>query len=654
MSEELRYRALLALDARAPQSLAALVDGLHDESWRVRKAAVEQLARAAERGPTVARLIDVLGERGQPGARNAAAEALVRLGEASVGPLVALLEHPDPDQRKFAADILGELGRAEAVPALLAALGREEPNVQLAAAEALSRIGGERAAPALRELLSHPSALLRLAALEGLYALRQPPPLDALTPLLAEPRLRRSAYRLLGLVRERGAVERVCHGVLAESRPARSAALGALWAQHARADAAGRTSLKEALRGALQGRALALEEALASGELEVRGGALVLAAALPEAKLAPALVGCALEEGLAEQACAALVALGAPAAQELVRRLPELSSAVRGALASVLVEVADPSVLEPLAALARGAEADLRPWAVKALGRSRAARAAPGRGGLHEDKDVGFVAARALVALHAAEPAAVGQVLAAALEGPQPAPAAQLASVLVGGVAAVAALKALARHPEAAVRAEAAEAAGELPGEAALPFVQLGLADEAPAVRRAAVRALSRGDAAELARLLKLALGDDDEGVRKEAAEAAGRTRCVAVAPELSALVAGHGQLASAAVRALGRMERFSAAQLTQAARHPDPEVVKAALVAGGHHPEVRALAVELLRHGRWDVRTGAARALTVVGSSASGAEGDALRRALALETDPLARAELERAAAELQARGAR
>lgn len=182
----------------------------------------------------------------------------------------------------------------------------------------------------------------------------------------------------------------------------------------------------------------------------------------------------------------------------------------------------------------------------------------------------------------------------------------------------------------------------------ALPFVQLALADESAAVRRAAVRAMGGLEAGELAGLLKLALADDDEGVRKEAAEAAGRARCAAVAAELGALVEGQGQLASAAVRALGRMERFSTAQLARAVRHADPEVVKAALAAGEGDAQLPSLAVELLRHGRWDVRAQAARVVKATGKAEA---LEALRRALALETDSLARAELAQAEAQVAKR---
>src|SRR5687767_12402922 len=77
LDEEQRYRALLAVTVSDPQHLQALIDGLYDESWRVRKAAAERVSRLNRHPSVVERLVRVLADRGQTGARNAAAEALV-------------------------------------------------------------------------------------------------------------------------------------------------------------------------------------------------------------------------------------------------------------------------------------------------------------------------------------------------------------------------------------------------------------------------------------------------------------------------------------------------------------------------------------------------------------------------------------------------
>ena len=211
--EEARYRALQAVDPRAPGALETFTAGLHDESWRVRHAAAQGLRRLPDPEGVTARLISVLGERGATGARNAAAEALAGMGEVALRPVVDLLAHEDPDQRKLAVDILGQLGRSEVEDVLVHALSDVDLNVRVSAAEALGRMGGDAAARALEGLLEAETVLMRLAALEGLAALRRAPPVNRVMPLLEEPGLQRSALRLLGWCSPGASTVRICRAL---------------------------------------------------------------------------------------------------------------------------------------------------------------------------------------------------------------------------------------------------------------------------------------------------------------------------------------------------------------------------------------------------------------------------------------------------------
>ena len=171
---EARYQALLKAGTSGA-ALEGLVAALYDVSWRVRKLGAELLSRVEVTPALVNRLIAVLGDRGQTGARNAAAMALAQFGPAAMPSLIGLLNHADPDQRKFAADILGELRQPDAVGALIERVGDRDANVCVAAAEALGRIGGMEACRALEHLLDSEEPLLRLCALEGLAQLGRPP-----------------------------------------------------------------------------------------------------------------------------------------------------------------------------------------------------------------------------------------------------------------------------------------------------------------------------------------------------------------------------------------------------------------------------------------------------------------------------------------------
>jgi HEAT repeat protein len=638
LREEERYQALLALDPRDAGALAALSAGLHDESWRVRRVAAEAMTRLPAPSSVAEHLIAVLGERGETGARNAAAEALVGLGDAAVGPLVRLLAHPDPDQRKFAADILGQLRKPAAEGALVEALADEDPNVSAAAAEALGHLGGERAQRALERMLNGPELLPRLAALEALAELGRPPPLAVVVPLLEEPRLRRSAYRVLGLIPDVAAAELLCRGLATGARPVREAALGALGTQAGLADAAQRAALEAAVRTSLQklpGAVELVQHAFASEDLAIRAGALVAAAALREPALVVAVAEAGREDRLLREVIRTLSRLGPEGGRELLTRMEELSLPARAAAAQAMLELVDATFVPALRALLEWADDDLRALAVKALGRTQSPDAVAPLVGLLDDAVLAGAAVRALGVLSGTCKPAVLQALEAAV-AEQPSPAAVSALARTGGAAALPVLRRLAREVDPRLRASAVAATGEVDPVTGLELARVALVDEAAPVRVAGARAVGRLGGPSAGALLKAALQDEDPAVRLAAVEAVGESGAVDRARELEGFVRDpDGALAGEAVRALGRLGVLTAGALRTAARHQDPEVVKVALSAGAGLSEGVGLALELLAHPRWDVRSAAARVL----GEAGGRESlEAVRAALASEEDTLAR----------------
>ena len=85
--------------------------------------------------------------------------------------LEAALGQPDPEVRRVAATLLGELGATEAVPQLARQLADPAPRARFAAGEALARVGDSRAVAALVGALAanaDSDALLRFACARGL------------------------------------------------------------------------------------------------------------------------------------------------------------------------------------------------------------------------------------------------------------------------------------------------------------------------------------------------------------------------------------------------------------------------------------------------------------------------------------------------------
>jgi HEAT repeat protein len=607
---EARYRALDALPAE-PRSLPTLLGALRDDSWRVRRLATERLGALEATPGIVGQLVSMLGQRDDTGARNAAAAVLAQLGVEALPAIVTHLRHPDPDQRKFAADILGALKRREAVEPLVAALQDPDPNVRTSAAEALGHVGGPEARRALELLLSSPDVLLRVCALEGLASLRQPAPLPALAPLLADPLTRRSAWRLLGHVQHPTASLLTVRALA--SREARDAALGSLGSSGRALSSETEAELRLALPPVAD-VVTWLEAALEGPDEERRLGALRVVAALGEPRLAPAVARSVHSGGDGELALHALLRLGVPGVRALLaslEALADLSAEARAVVADALVRLSEPSLCGALVPLVDGGDPELAELAVRALGRSHAHDAIAPLVRCFDDDTLAVHAWRALVQLAQSWPVEVEAALAPLVSGKLGPHAVRAWAEIRGGAAHDVLRRALHDSVEA-VRAAAVEASLASPKDA-VAAVQAALLDESSSVRRAAARTVGRLAAPEGSALLARALEDADPTVLALACASAGALGALSAAPRLDELTRHAAPaVALAALEALALLGRLTDEHLLRAAGHADPEVVKLAFSLGADRPLLLDHALAALGHPRWDVRVAGARLLAV------------------------------------------
>lgn len=640
---EARYRTV-----SATVDVTALIEALFDESWRVRRLAADKLSVATTSDSLVQALLEVLSRRGQPGARNAAATALAHLGPVGVKPLIGLLGHADPDQRKFAADILGELGRVEASGALISALEDEDPNVRVASAEALGKTGGADARRALHRLLARPDPLLQVGALEALTSLNAPPALPMLVPLVQNPLTRRSAWRLIGRVRHRSAWVLVVQALRTKST--RDAALLALGGATTTLSSDVETELSVALSG-VDDAAAWLTKCLASEDLERRVGALHLVRAVRLPELAPRVAEAAEGGALAELSLAVLLSLGTPGLVALLEgpspALLQMSREGRSVASEAIVENSSPRFVQSLTALLDAGEDELGEVAVRALGRCESTMAiAPLLRALDDDA-VAAAASRALTHLAQTFPAEVKQALSTKVAG-------ALRPHLVRVWANVAGAEALpvvrrALHDEAeAVRAAGAQVAMVVTAEASA-LLGMAVVDESPRVRRGAARAVAGLGPLKGRALLERLLGDREPSVLALAAGAAMECGATWASPRLIELTAhADSGVVLASVQALMVLGGADEAALARIAAHADGEVVKQVLREGASSNAVLAQAVKALDDPRWDVRVAAAQALAVGGGAG---HVSALEVASDRETDALAHEEIVKALAALKAR---
>ena len=149
-----------------PVTLGVIARSLSDASPAVCEAAIEALTRSG--GSTAVDAATPSLRSDDPAERGYALETLVRLGSAAVPTMTILLDDPDHDLRRYAAEALARVSSQSSLAALVVLLHDEDVTVAAAAAEGLGQLGSPEAIPALAESARDGSDWLRVASLYGL------------------------------------------------------------------------------------------------------------------------------------------------------------------------------------------------------------------------------------------------------------------------------------------------------------------------------------------------------------------------------------------------------------------------------------------------------------------------------------------------------
>jgi HEAT repeat protein len=680
--EDVRRLAVERLVLLPPaEALPRLAERLGDESWRVRKSAIECLAAAPEDWPVVTRLVAALADGDNPGRRNAAVEALVRVGRRAVEPLLAAVGSSDVDVRKLVVDALAGIGSERAVTRLVETLADADPNVRSASADALGAIGGADAAHALTAsaLREGEAMLVRFSALRALARLEAPLRASQLSSALSDPGLRPVAFGVLGHGDDPEAEEHLLKGLAAGSRATREAAIEALLRITSRAVPAAAERLLARMRETTLASPSTVADAIARLDEADLGVRLMLVQFLgvvgsPEAVLP--LLGAARDEALAEVVLETLAGFGDAAERVLDERWGVLdvegralacellgrTTGVTGALRlSAALEDGDPSVR---VAAARGLARRADPAALPALIRRLELTAGDPEPEAEDERDAAteaLVAIATRVAPAAARRHAVGLLLSGFEAAEEPVRLA-IARVLreVGGPEHAERMALLVQDPSPAVRRAAVAALARVGADGTSEWLRLALADEDSTVRVAAATALGEsGGAAALDDLARL-LGDEDPTVRAAAWRAVPFLSCWQDATRPTAerdrveqllgdALADVAPVAIAAVEACERLAGIvSIEPVRKVLAHPDPEVVQSAVRCLARHQREDELArlQGLLAHPHWAVRADLIQAFA---DRRLRAALPAVLRRLELEQDPFVRDVLLRALASLE-----
>jgi HEAT repeat protein len=641
----------------------ALLLGLGDDDWRVRKEAVSVTLEIGPGADLLDALVATFSRSDNVGLRNAVTEALGGFGRASVERLTLEMAVLDADGRKLVAEALGRTGHFTAIAPLSRLLADGDPNVRVAALESIGCVGATRVElvqQLLEQALASASQLEQLAALEAINALGIVLSWEQLRDAIQDPVLERAALMAAARSADKSAAEPLVAAL------GRQAALGENWPVIALSEYV--TCSFEALESARSQLAAIAPEVRAflyqladSDDVESRRSALVVVGALGDDDASRWLLDVAEREELsggADHLLGALASLSPSIIEErliagsvsqrtiLLRTLSRNPNLLRRSLIMDAIAVALSSDDEDLLRVALEVlESTSDEYCFRLLiGKLNALPSGLRRTAVVVLQEMALRHVELARTIATKESREGGDTFAAA--------------VLIGALAAggygttpldLEFLGQCLLNDYASVRCAAIDALASIGDPSSQDALAFSLADEELEVRLAAVRALGclrdeRGLASVVDRLIALLQRTDDRELLVATIQALGDAadpRALSVLRPIAK--SGEPAAAVAAVEAIGQIQdprRIEA--LIEGLSHHDVEVVKATMGVLASECDVRVEAHlgACLDHEAWDVRR---LAVDLLGSRGGDVALSLLRAKCATEREPLVNEAIER-----------
>lgn len=340
--EEVRRAALNSLRHSAdPEVNTFIFTAMGDESWRVRKEAVECYVSTNPDLSSVGQLLDLIRNEENAGLRNSAAEAVVRLGSFSAPLLNGMILDSDADVRKFVIDIMGAIGEKSFAPALINALHDQDMNVAAAAAEQLGNLGDSSAAePLMQAVADREDVLFRFSALGTLSLIAKPAPVPRVLLELADQEiLKKAVFECLGNIADASSYKLLLNAFSAGQKNCRAAAVKALYKIFRRSPAAEQAEIYDALQLLKENGIVAgLIELFDQRDANLTEALVWVSIVTRDARFIPMLIDAYTDERTAVLALAALKSFGREALQEIVSRYAHLEDSGKSGLCILIAE----------------------------------------------------------------------------------------------------------------------------------------------------------------------------------------------------------------------------------------------------------------------------------------------------------------------------
>lgn len=523
--EELRRGAVDSLRGRnLNETCEFLFIAMGDDSWRVRKEAVNTFVAAEPSADVIEALLELLRNEQNAGLRNSAAEAVIMLGTRAAEQLKRLAADTDPGVRKFVLDMMGGIGSSDFIPVLLSSLYDSDVNVSAAAAEHLGTIGNGSVVPELlKSIVAHDEVIFRFSALAALGRLGTPAPVpEEIRGLVGQDILSRVIYDCLGSIGDHTAAPILQGGFSSSQKSARCAAVKAFSRVLQRSDVPAREELEAALRLLSGGDVVpAFIEIfdVDDADAPLAEALTILLGIIGDARAARPLLAAYNSERLSGLALKALKNLGPAGMDALLELYPRADDELRTGICDLVAELGYREGHGVIREALRDPAPSVRSAAVNAAGKCGLSECIPEIIRLLDDADDEFRGAiiSCLQYLALKDRLSVMVVAQQLAESDQPQHRRD-AVLLYAALGDGKCLSRLVKDEDPSVRQASVAAVGNLRIPSAQRSLRMALVDETPEVRLAAADALGKaGNAAAIAPLT-LALGDDD-----------GRVQCAAL-----------------------------------------------------------------------------------------------------------------------------
>jgi HEAT repeat protein len=626
--------AFLVAQTTNERTLPLMFELLGDKDWRVRKTVVDGFVRDG-RPEIISGLLDALADSENAGKRNSSTEALIRIGEPAIVPIVERLRgESDIDVRLSLVNLIGDLRSGEGFRMLLEMLETEQDvNVASSIVSSLGKFRDASALPRLIRTLSEREDLwLKFHVIEALGEIGDRAAMPSILPLYAEKSLRKPVLEAVGKIADVGTVNFLLRIISTDDK----LNLTALRALVRIAEASKPRIVEEAERHLIQTRfresfprdkiAPLIEHLHTTPKREVKAFILKFLGWSGDESALPVLVAHLSHPDTAEVAAQGLIDFGPTGVPAILTALlNEEEDEIIGLLLRVVNVVGGREIIPSVLQFLDHDNPTIRRLAIETLGEIPDPSSLDYLLAKLDDSDVASqqAAVNAVSALVAAFPETKSDVLAKIrklLQSPSVPVKLNSLSVYVNvqGEGYHDGLLLASKDSDPVIRQKAVSLMGKFGEERFADQLVLSLADEATAVRLAAINAIARHRPETGLVPLISSLDDHDIWIRTAAAQALGEYRHPdSVEPLMRHLLHDPPPVRIAVIEALGKSEdpRVKEVLFNCLGEH-DLEIQRAAMLALARIPgqDVFERLTGALISTDWRLRAAAATALGLRG----------------------------------------